>query len=260
MSFEQCKKSFKIPQSFIHCWYLGKPALLLVHVPLSLLLSAVLVSTHTHHLFARVIIIHSLMLCFYEDTLNVCAFQDGKTYIILTWLYCVLLGSYNKLFITPVVLLQQLTLLTLFCQHWCKILATRPNVLSSRKKDTHAHAHASPPILLSYYLVKSIFHLCCPRPNGGREGPGAALPRLLYHWCALSSAALKKAWILFVFLLLVLLLGNPKFPAFVSLPSYWPPATLFSNQNQLRAGTLTVLHAGFLCNFGNPINIIQVFD
>ena len=51
-------------------------------------------------------------------------------------------------------------------------------------------ANASPLILLSYYLLKSMFHLCYPRPNGG-QGPGAALPRLLYHWCALSSAALK---------------------------------------------------------------------
>lgn len=41
-------------------------------------------------------------------------------------------------------------------------------------------ANAFPPILLSYDLLKSIFHLCYPRPKRG-EGwvPGATLPQLL---------------------------------------------------------------------------------
>ena len=37
-------------------------------------------------------------------------------------------------------------------------------------------ANASPPIFLSYYLLKSIFHLCYPRPNGEwPQGPGMAI-------------------------------------------------------------------------------------
>ena len=52
-------------------------------------------------------------------------------------------------------------------------------------------ANASPPILLSYYLLKSIIHLCYPRYNVCVWGGGGTLPQLIRDWCALSSAALK---------------------------------------------------------------------
>jgi hypothetical protein len=54
---------------------------------------------------------------------------------------------------------------------------------------------------------------------------------------------------LFFFLLLLLLLPqslaeNPKSPASVSLPRHWLLATLFTNQNQLRAGSSPCLTFG----------------
>lgn len=45
-----------------------------------------------------------------------------------------------------------------------------------------------------------------------------------------------------------------------SLPSHWLLATLFNNQNQPRAGTLSVLHMWFSCNFGNSNDIIQALN
>lgn len=64
-------------------------------------------------------------------------------------------------------------------------------------------ANTSTPILLNYYLVKSVFHPCYQRPNVGDAG--AALP-----WLVLCSEALKFAsssclawW------LLILLLRSP---------------------------------------------------
>ena len=53
-------------------------------------------------------------------------------------------------------------------------------------------ANTSPPILLSYYLLKSIFHLCYSRPN---EGAGAA-PRLLHSWYSIFH--ISQACILFL--------------------------------------------------------------
>ena len=52
--------------------------------------------------------------------------------------------------------------------------------------------NSTPPILLSYYLLKSVFHLCCPRPNGGGRKLGPLFP--LFRDCyALFSAALRPA-------------------------------------------------------------------
>lgn len=42
-------------------------------------------------------------------------------------------------------------------------------------------ANTSPLIVLNYYLLKSKFHLCYPRPKG-REALGAALPQLWHGW------------------------------------------------------------------------------
>ena len=61
--------------------------------------------------------------------------------------------------------------------------------------DFHV-ANASPLILLNYYLLKSIFHLCYPRPIGG-GGLGTTLPWLL-HDCMLSLLQ-PQIWIFFLF-------------------------------------------------------------
>lgn len=68
-------------------------------------------------------------------------------------------------------------------------------------------ANTSSLILLSYYLLKSMVHLCCSRPNVGQD-PGAALPWPSYGWCTLSSVPLRP--------------GSYCFPHIVVLP---PPSS-----------------------------------
>jgi len=87
-------------------------------------------------------------------------------------------------------------------------------------------ANASPPVLLSYYLLKFIFHVCYPRPSGGCWGklgplfPGSSMISMR----SLSSAALKPGSYSFLawrisFLPLVPLTTNPKVPPLSSCPA-----------------------------------------
>ena len=104
-------------------------------------------------------------------------------------------------------------------------------------------ANTSPPIFLRYGLLKSIFHLHCPRPNWGF--PGATLHWLLHNCYTLYSASLRPGpyslpSMVVLYPSLVPLPRNPKVPP-VSLPSHWLQTTLFTNQNQLREGTLSIL-------------------
>ena len=76
---------------------------------------------------------------------------------------------------------------------------------------------------------------------------------LLYlsHLVSLCS----PAWRLSLYSLLPLA-GNPKSPASVSLPSHWLLATLFTNQNQLGAGTSVSYMK--TCSLGNQINTSSI--
>jgi len=92
-------------------------------------------------------------------------------------------------------------------------------------------ANTSSPKFLSYYLLKSIFHHCCPRPSGGWGGLGQLFSDsyMFAVFCPAFSTPHSPP--------LGSLPRNPNSPAFVSLPSHWQLATLFTNQNQLGAGT-----------------------
>ena len=50
-------------------------------------------------------------------------------------------------------------------------------------------SYTSTPMHLSYYVLKYIFHLCYPRPNGGGGGGGWGSGYPALTW---SSAALKN--------------------------------------------------------------------
>ena len=117
------------------------------------------------------------------------------------------------------------------------------------------------PIFLNYYFLKPIFHPGCPATR-----PVALLGLVPYSYIlALSLSCTIQAWSLSFPDMVILhpssslgpLAWESSSPASISLPRHWPLATLFTNQNQLGAGTLSVLQAGFLCNLGNPVDIIQ---
>jgi hypothetical protein len=131
--------------------------------------------------------------------------------------------------------------------------------------NLHEANTLSPPGILSYYyLLRPIFHLCCPRCSHG--GAGAALPQLSYvgclsvlHFSDMESTPLL-AWQLPPSSSFGPSPGNPKSPTSMSLPSHWPPATLFTNQNQMGTGTLSILYIEawrFSCNFGDQINTMH---
>lgn len=100
-------------------------------------------------------------------------------------------------------------------------------------------ANTPPLIFLSYYLLKPIFHLGCPRPRPAafsgcvlclacfslRRGGFYSFPGM----AALSFLLLPQS-----------LVWESSSLASVSLLS-WPLATLFTNQNQLGAGSVDIL-------------------
>lgn len=102
-----------------------------------------------------------------------------------------------------------------------------------------------PPIFLNYYILKSVFHLCCLRPHQ-RSGPwGCSSPFL--DGCMLSLLQLSD---------LIFLLpchGDSFFSlSYVPCPgissptsvSHWAPATLLPTRaSRLGAGTLSILQA-----------------
>ena len=106
---------------------------------------------------------------------------------------------------------------------WHRFLTTYSTMFWVLKTHTHTHhyilalnssvagplsnlhaANTSPLILLSYYLLKSIFHLCYSRPSGAGE-PLGHLPWLLHDRSALSSAALKPGSYSFLSMAILLL-------------------------------------------------------
>ena len=124
-------------------------------------------------------------------------------------------------------------------------------------------ANNSPPIFLNYYLLKSIFHFCCPKPNVG--GAGAALP-----W---GSYMIDMLYLLH-FLGLVLLLscrGSSQSFCRSPCPRILQPHLCLSAQ-PLAAGNFIYQSEptgsrdpqrftfGFSCNFGNPDNIMQALS
>lgn len=91
------------------------------------------------------------------------------------------------------------------------------------------------------------------------ERAGAALPLLLHDGYVLCSIALKPRS--------YSLPSTAVINLFVSGPlahEAWGPAsvsaTLFTNWSQLVSGILSVLHAWFSRNFGNPNNTIQALN
>ena len=113
-------------------------------------------------------------------------------------------------------------------------------------------ANTSPPIYLSYCLLKSIFHLCCPRSNGGiwsRSSMIGVLPllqlwTLVLFWHGNSPPSS------------VLLPSNPKVLSLSPFPA------VGQQQLYLPTGDRDPQHFTyrFLCNFGNPNNIIQALN
>jgi hypothetical protein len=107
--------------------------------------------------------------------------------------------------------------------------------------------NTSHPIYMGYYLLKSVFHCCFPRPSEG--GAGVVLLQLLHIACLSVLPSQVQQLLLslhgsYIFPpSLSPLPKNPKCPTSVSLPSHWQPATLFTNQNQLAAGSLIILCA-----------------
>ena len=111
--------------------------------------------------------------------------------------------------------------------------------------NLHAASMLSFSLFLNYYLLKPIFYPDCPEPR-----PTALLghdPQLLHVGCLcpilfrlalLSYHGGSNSSFLSWFPCLQILKSR-----LCSLPSHWLPATLFTNQNQLEVGTLSVLHA-----------------
>jgi len=131
-------------------------------------------------------------------------------------------------------------------------------------------ANTSPPILLSYYLLKSIFHLCYPRPNVCGDGGGGSWSHssLALMWLVFSLYCSSERWTLFLSQH-----GNSK----VSFLSRCPCPQILKSQlclttQQLATGNFIYqsrptggrdhqhLTCGISCNFGNLINIIQTLN
>jgi hypothetical protein len=101
-------------------------------------------------------------------------------------------------------------------------------------------ANASPLILLNYYLLKFIFHLYT---QCGEESWDRCSPTLTWlELCPLQLSGLHPvplpSWRFSTSS--VFPVWEPKSPTSVSLPSHWSPATLFTNQSQLEAETLSL--------------------
>jgi hypothetical protein len=142
-----------------------------------------------------------------------------------------------------------------------KACATTPGfkyVLNSSIAWSLANFHivnTSPTILLSYYLLKFIFHLCYPRPSGGwlLLFPGSSMIGVL---------PLLQLWTLVLFWhgnsppSSVLLPSNPKVLSLSPFPA------VGQQQLYLPTGDRDPQHLAyrFLCNFGNPNNIIQALN
>lgn len=107
--------------------------------------------------------------------------------------------------------------------------------------------HLSPKILI-YHLLYSIFYLGCPEPSweplfgcillAPSHGDyslcyavfpdmASPLPVLLHHWGSLLSPLSVPSW------------QSPDVTPLSVLSSHWLPTSLFTNQNQLRAWSLS---------------------
>ena len=81
-------------------------------------------------------------------------------------------------------------------------------------------------------------------------------------WLVLCRLLLSSLHLIpFSSMVVLFLLGSPcpRILKFRLCFSTWP-ATLFTNQNQLGVGTLSISGERFSCNLGNPINIIQALN
>lgn len=83
-------------------------------------------------------------------------------------------------------------------------------------------------IFWSYRLLKSIFHLCCPRSSLGQGKLGPFFFCFYMSDVSLSSAPLtldvsssSPAWLLSLYFFLSPLPRNPKCPTSISLPRHW---------------------------------------
>ena len=126
------------------------------------------------------------------------------------------------------------------------------------------------PIFPNDYFLKSVFHLCCPRPSQrlllGMLFSGSYMAAPCSLSCTLSGVVspllyLLPAWqISLSSTFLSSLPGHPKSPASVSLPSHLLAATLFTNQIQLGIGfpqCLMCRCADSCAILGTQINISQ---
>ena len=130
--------------------------------------------------------------------------------------------------------------------------------MAGRHHDIHVAelARSDTPTFL---LTKLIFHLCCcktrPTVHLGHN-PGTYMLSMLSALCISGLMSPSMAWPLSLFLLLLCSFPrNPKSPASVFLSSHWPQANLFTNQNQVGKGSLSLtcrtLQTGFRGNLVN---------
>jgi hypothetical protein len=117
----------------------------------------------------------------------------------------------------------------------------------------------SPLIFLRYYLLKSIFHFCCPRLIC--PPPRVALPCLLHvgcrsvpHFSGLIFTPLP-AWP-FYLLLPPSVLCQRILKSYLCLPDQLLAASNFIYQSKPTGGWDIQCLSRFSCNFGDPITII----
>jgi hypothetical protein len=104
-------------------------------------------------------------------------------------------------------------------------------------------------IYSGYYLLKSIFYLACPKSRHAAllvcvlpPPPQGALCSALSQVWHLSSPSPDTADLLLLPPPLVPCLGILNVLPLSALSSYWLLATLFTNQNQLGSGFMSILH------------------
>ena len=133
-------------------------------------------------------------------------------------------------------------------------------------QDLHV-ANTSPLIFLSYYLLKSIFHFCCPRSNGdggapwGRSSPDSYMWAMfsLLHLSGLVFTPFLAWWLCLFFLLWYPCPGILK--SCLCLPTQPLAAGNFIYQSKPTGGRDRLnLTCKFSCNCrggGGPMNIIK---